>query len=458
MEALGYSSLGDPSKQNGRLLLAIGGTVGRLSIEGGRSFLVGLRRRYLPFTIPSASWVRSDFVLSLHLRPSNPGSGGVLSQLDRQAPQVSFSVNGLEIRRHDFDIRFANTKSGWEGEGSCQGSHLAFEVLLRTLWSALLSRADGALLHACALRIGSGAALLPGVSGAGKSTLSGKWEPQEDVLSDELVPVRRGADGVWRVYSSPFWGGLRSGGRSLAGWPLQKVAFLAQADTEEAIPLPPAEAAARLMTTALNCESSSGAERTLRFAAAVATEVPAVELRSRKDTPTARLRKLLGLEPSREHPAWSARENISEVRAALHRAGAYALQVNGVSMLPAVQPGDTVFLEPFANEKATFGDIVVYWQPAEEPVQDKLICHRLLSRRSSGRVFTKGDHAASWESLVDGHQAELLARVSGIARGGVMLPAGGWLANCREVAFSAGRMIWTRTKGAAYGIMPHYSS
>jgi hypothetical protein len=440
------------------LLLAIGDVVGRVSIVS-ESPLISLHDRYRPFTIPFAPWVRSDFTLALRVTQPCADPASVLSDLDRQPVQVSFGEEAFEVRRHDMSVRFTRTGPSWVGEGFCHGSELAIEVLLRALWSVFLSLAGGGLVHACAVRSGAAAVLLPGVSGAGKSTLSAKWERREDVLSDELVPVRRGADGVWRVYASPFWGGLRSGGRSLAGWPLLRIAFLAKASSPAAIPLSTAAAATRLMETAVNFDAcAGGVARTLEFVAGVCNEIPSVELHSGEDTPAAAIRQVLAMERSEEIPEWPARAAISEVRTLLHMERRYALRVNGTSMAPSVRSGDIIFLEPVVSDKMEPGEMVVFWRPGVEAAEDVMVCHRVMWGRPRGRMVTKGDQAASWESFFDGREAELLARVSGIARRETFRPTRSRFGNWMEAASSIGRMVIAGSRGIGHEILSDHSS
>jgi hypothetical protein len=78
-----------------------------------------------------------------------------------------------------------------------------FDAFLRVLYSMLLVRSGGALIHGAAVKTLHGAWLMVGMSGAGKSTLCGQGF--RTVLSDELVAVRRDGDG-FHIFSTPFWG------------------------------------------------------------------------------------------------------------------------------------------------------------------------------------------------------------------------------------------------------------
>jgi hypothetical protein len=78
-----------------------------------------------------------------------------------------------------------------------------FDAFLRVLYSILLARSQGALLHGAAVKTATGAWLMVGMSGSGKSTLCDQGFGT--VLSNELVAVRRDG-GRFRVFATPFWG------------------------------------------------------------------------------------------------------------------------------------------------------------------------------------------------------------------------------------------------------------
>ena len=108
-------------------------------------------------------------------------------------------------------------------------SPFALDSLLRVLWSVLVPRSGGALVHACGLRHAELGVVFPGVSGVGKTTLARKAPDADDVLSDEMMVLRPVSDGGWRVYGTPFWGDFARGGISMRSWPLRCIGFLEQA-------------------------------------------------------------------------------------------------------------------------------------------------------------------------------------------------------------------------------------
>ena len=81
--------------------------------------------------------------------------------------------------------------------------------MLRVLYATILPRVGGMLIHSCGLRHAEVGVVFPGRSGAGKTTLARKAPDADDVLSDELVVVRRADDGVARA-RQPVLGRLRA--------------------------------------------------------------------------------------------------------------------------------------------------------------------------------------------------------------------------------------------------------
>jgi hypothetical protein len=78
-----------------------------------------------------------------------------------------------------------------------------FDSFLRVVYSILLARSNGALVHGACVMAANAAWLMVGMSGAGKSTLCAQGF--KTVLGNELVAVRRDGAG-FRVFATPFWG------------------------------------------------------------------------------------------------------------------------------------------------------------------------------------------------------------------------------------------------------------
>ena len=113
----------------------------------------------------------------------------------------------------------------------------------------MLPRVGGLLIHGCGLRHAEMGVVFPGRSGAGKTTLARKAPDADDVLSDEIVIVRRGDDGSGACTARPFWGDFARGGISMRSWPLRTLAFLTQAprDAVTMTPIVSSESTLRLL-------------------------------------------------------------------------------------------------------------------------------------------------------------------------------------------------------------------
>lgn len=195
-------------------------------------------------------------------------------------------LRGGKLRRHDFDVRLR----GRTAIGALAPNVYALDSLLRVLWTRLLSKVHGGLFHAAGVAVGGRSLLFPGRSGAGKSTLARKVRRPARVLSDEIVPVRRGARG-WEAFGAPFWGEFRAGRAPTEGRPLACIAFLRKGPRLAVRALSTAEAARRLLETYLCFDDD--ARTHLAFVSRLASEVPAVEITSSRASPFADIRRVL---------------------------------------------------------------------------------------------------------------------------------------------------------------------
>ena len=118
--------------------------------------------------------------------------------------------------------------------------------LEQLLFTTLLGRSAGAVVHATAIvRRGLGW-VFAGTHGAGKSTMASLFTKRDDavVLSDDRVVVRRVA-GTWKVFGTP-WAGTVMQASPMAA-PLAGVFFIRHGQQTEAIPLAADRVAPRLL-------------------------------------------------------------------------------------------------------------------------------------------------------------------------------------------------------------------
>ena len=416
------------------LSLSIGGIVGHLEIEGAQAiFLEQVRARYGAFILPSSSRGSSDFSLRLELDPiAAPGSSASKRLAETEAHPLKVTTKGRVIaaERWDFRVRLQGRSAprtapgrgvsyragiGYRGEGRCEASPFALDCLLRVVYATLLPRVGGMLIHGCGLRHAAVGVIFPGVSGAGKSTLARKAPDADDVLSDEIVAVRRLDDG-WRVFGTPFWGDFARGGISMRSWPLRTVAFLNQAREVAMTPITSSDATLRLLGCFLAFTTDrASVERSLAVAVQLCAEVRSVEASLTRTAPTATVfRKLsphLGPEVTRPVPPANARELISEFRALLRKQRSYVFKPKGTTTAGAwLKSGESLAVQtPGLGAPLAPGDVVLSWVPGPTPDDDALACRRLSAAglRDAAR------------------EGELLGRVTLISRDGKTLPLPG---------------------------------
>jgi len=437
-----------PGGSASQLVVSIGGVVGHFQLGAApAAFHRQLMERYGPYTVPAADWVGRAFSLAVTFSP--PAHVGPRVHVIADHPlRVQESESGIRITRWDFSAHIqaptANAlraPRAWQGTVTCEMNPFAFDSLLRVLWAVFLPRSGGGLFHSCAFRVGETGVIFPGVSGVGKSTLARKVPEPERILTDELVAVSRGELGHWRITGTPFWGDFKRGGGSIRSWPLGAIAFLEQADDLSVRPVPPSEAAWRLLACFLCFQTDADtAARNLAIAIDLCDDVQSVVARTAKETPLAALEaelsRYLPKAKHSDHPP-TAREMISEFRWQLQQTGQYAYKPRGTSMKPWLRPGDSLFVQRVDEAQLSAGDVVLYWTPGQTPHDDHLTCHRMVGRRSAVRTspdaqprmryFMKGDARSTIERFENGRESEILGRVTAVSRDDRAVPMPGRL-------------------------------
>jgi hypothetical protein len=413
-----------PSKD---LLLSIGGLAGRVALGAApEPFLNQARARYAAFTMPPSPDVQAGFALKLSFEPSPPVAPADIARHVAHSLANPLTVKATDktitIARWDIRVRLTARKVGrrteWIGSGTCGMNPFSLDCVLRVLWSVLLPREDALLVHACGLRHAEVGVVFPGASGLGKSTLARKAPDSDDVLSDEMIAIRRSpADGSWRVHGTPFWGDFARGGISMRSWPLRALAFLAQRDTVEMSPVTSSEAALRLLGCMLCFQTDAATiARNLSLITRLVSDVRSVEAQLTRTATTAeifgKLEPHLGRDVHRKVPTFSAREMISEFRSFLRKHQLYAFSPRGTGLRPFLKAGGSLLIEATEKDALDVGDVALYWSPGRTPDEDVLRCHRV------GSPMPKGH---SWA------HAEVLGRVTGLARDGRSLPMPGRL-------------------------------
>lgn len=100
----------------------------------------------------------------------------------------------------------------------------------------------------------------------------------------------------------------------------------------------------------------------------------------------------------------------------LHSRGILELRATGISMLPALWPGDLLTIQSRKFEQVRVGELALYAR------QDRFFIHRVVRKSASGAepaLITRGDCMSEDDPIV--RPAELLGAVSEIRRRGSRL-------------------------------------
>ena len=152
------------------------------------------------------------------------------------------------------------------------------------LFTSLLARAAGALVHATGVIHRGQGWVFAGTHGAGKTTIAGLLERRADcaVLNDDRVVVRR-VDGVWRVFGTPWAGTILKA--SPASAPLAGILFISHGEATRATRLEPGRAAASFLPRCFHPYWDRQAlEALLETTARLAREVPCYDFPFVPDT------------------------------------------------------------------------------------------------------------------------------------------------------------------------------
>jgi hypothetical protein len=153
-----------------------------------------------------------------------------------------------------------------------------FDVAIRILYSRLLPRHNGMLVHSAGIASGKRGFLFYGPSSAGKSTVSMiSNEIGKQVLSDELCAVRK-TRGKFRVYATPFKGEY-TGAMISKGLPLTAMLRLDKSTHDRISLLTPEAATMTIMRNVFTFENDAASSSLLLdLTADCVTSVPQARL------------------------------------------------------------------------------------------------------------------------------------------------------------------------------------
>lgn len=201
------------------------------------------------------------------------------------SPPTRAHMESVKVRQAEGGWRFVYdtfvadvTPEAERAEVDCLRSVYAVDSFLRTLLALYLPQRDGVMVHASAVRHGHYGYVFAGRSGAGKSTVARILSGETEVLSDELVALRR-LSGAWHVYGTPFWGDFARAGVNLSA-PLRAVCLLQHAREPQLERLSRRDSLTGVLQCSLQfAEGSQVAEWMLNVVSALVQDVVVYRLR-----------------------------------------------------------------------------------------------------------------------------------------------------------------------------------
>jgi len=208
----------------------------------------------------------------------------------KSSPPTRARMESVKVRQAEGGWRFVYdtfvadvTPAADRAEVICLRSPYAVDSFLRTLISLYLPQHEGVMLHASAVRQAGRGYVFAGRSGAGKSTVARLLSDIAEVLSDELVAVRRMSEG-WQVFGTPFWGDFVRAGANLHA-SLQGIYLLQHAGQHYLEKLSRREALTAILQCSLQfAEGTQVAEWMLNVVSALVRDVPIYRLHLLPDT------------------------------------------------------------------------------------------------------------------------------------------------------------------------------
>jgi hypothetical protein len=229
-----------------------------------RGFRDQLMEKYRDFTAPRQALLTVEMSEMPH------------AEIEKwQKAVVTEEDHGYRLERHDFCGFFD------PGEPACQvrviTNQFSYDSFLRVLYTELLLPHPGFLLHCSSVIRGARGFVFSGDSGAGKTTI-GTLNPENVLLGDDLLILRKTDDGSYHVYGTPFIGSDIPWGVNQHA-PIRALLFLNQARENRVAPLGPNEATSKLLKQVMFFRRSHpGLEAIFSAVSDVVRSVPVYDL------------------------------------------------------------------------------------------------------------------------------------------------------------------------------------
>jgi len=198
------------------LTLSIGGISTVISSES-EEFMAQTKERYAKFFADGL-----DPALKIELEVLAPENVQRSPISFGESPEVSLdrSKGGSTIAWHGLSGKF-DSRTG-EGKLRCPLSPASLNSFLRFVYSLVLVKEPGFLVHASSLIRNGKGYVFPGESGAGKTTIA-QLSPDSTLLTDDISLVKI-VNGEFTAFGTPFWGALAIGGENISA-PITGVYF-----------------------------------------------------------------------------------------------------------------------------------------------------------------------------------------------------------------------------------------
>jgi len=258
------------TKNHDSVMLDIGG-ISVLILSGNQEFIAQTKERYANFI---ASGLDPSLKIEVEILPSrnlktNPAPAA-------ESPDASFdnSKGRWTIKWHDLFGEFDLRKG--KGKFSCSPGPSGLNSFLRFVYSLILLKEPGFLVHASSLIRSGGGYIFPGKSNAGKTTIT-QLSPDTTLLIDDISLIKI-VNGASVAFGTPFWGALAVGGENVS-IPISGIYFPVKDKKNYVQKLSPRQALEKLLPNVVFFASDSEFSKQLfNLCYDLVTKVPAHEL------------------------------------------------------------------------------------------------------------------------------------------------------------------------------------